>query len=308
MLRFTIPIFNFKSSILNSMITRLAPTPSGYLHQGNAFNFLLNWLMAREQGGKVLLRIDDLDVPRSKQEYLHDVFETLDWLGIDWDAGPAATDDLAASWSQSLRLPLYNSLLEQLRAQGHLFACDCSRKSLAAAGGVYQGNCIHKGIPFDQPDVAWRVKVNVTETISFNDGWQGETIIALGLQVGSFVVRRRDGIPAYQIASLADDVHYGITSIARGMDLLSSTASQLYLAKLLGLGLFTQTLFYHHPLLLDQAGHKLSKSTGSLSLHHWRKEGISASVLLANFCKWTGLAVQDPLIKAKDILPHWRSL
>ncbi len=284
------------------IITRIAPTPSGYLHQGNAFNFLLNWLLARSQGGKVLLRIDDLDAPRAKPEFINDVFETLVWLGIDWDMGPTGPDDLAAVWSQSHRLPMYNQLLNKLRTQGHLFACECSRKDLADSSGVYPGTCLHKNIALDTPDVAWRVKVEADAFMHFTDGWQGAIQYALGQEMGSFVVRRRDGIPAYQIASLADDDHFGVNAIARGMDLLPSTAAQLYLAKLLGNSSFTQTQFYHHPLILDDSGQKLSKSARSVSLNHWRSEGVPASLLLANFCKWSGIEADGAVESAGDLL------
>lgn len=289
------------------IITRIAPTPSGYLHQGNAFNFLLNWLLARSQGGKVLLRIDDLDAPRIRPEYMQDVFDTLDWLGMDWDMGPTSPDDLQTEWSQNHRLPLYHKLLDGLAEKGYLFACECSRKDLADSGGVYPGACLHKGIPLDAPDVAWRVKVPDDEHINFTDGWQGALSYALGQEMGSFVVRRRDGIPAYQIASLADDVHYGVYAMARGLDLLSSTAAQLYLAKLMSIDSFTQTRFYHHPLILDEVGQKLSKSAGSVALNTWRNEGVPASKLLGNFCQWAGVQVDGELLNANDITPFWET-
>lgn len=288
------------------MITRIAPTPSGYLHQGNAFNFLLNWLLARAQGGKVLLRIDDLDAPRAKPEYVQDLFETLEWLGLDWDLGPTGPDDLAANWSQTHRLPLYHTMLDSLRKNGHLFACECSRKTLEPLQGPYPDICRHKAIPFDKPDLAWRVYVPPAEVVSFDDGWQGDASVVLGSEVGSFVVRRRDGIPAYQIASLADDVHFGITTIARGIDLLTSTAQQLYLARLLGQQGFSGTQFYHHPLLLDSTGQKLSKSKGGMALRHWRQDGVSASVLLAHFCTWIQLETETPIKHATELIPYWQ--
>lgn len=288
-----------------AMITRLAPTPSGYLHQGNAFNFLLNWLMARAQGGQVLLRMDDLDAPRAKPEYIEDVFETLDWLGMDWDMGPTGPDDLATHWSQQHRLPFYHEMLQQLIQTGHLFACDCSRKDLAESGGVYPGTCTQKHLPFNTPDVAWRVRMDAGETTHFTDGWQGNTAVALGAEMGSFVVRRRDGIPAYQIASLADDMHFGITYVARGMDLLPSTAAQLYLAKLLDMNPFTQTQFYHHPLLLGEGGSKLSKSAGSVSLRYMREQGMPASKVLGAFCRWAGLVPLQPITTARDLVNVW---
>lgn len=283
-------------------ITRIAPTPSGYLHQGNAFNFLLNWLLARSQGGKVLLRIDDLDAPRIRPEYVQDVFETLDWLGMDWDIGPTGPDALETQWSQIHRLPLYHEMLGRLQEQGHLFACECSRKDLADSGGVYPGTCLHKGIPMDAPDVAWRVKVLDDDVVSFTDGWQGAISYVLGQEMSSFVVRRRDGIPAYQIASLADDMHFGVSTMARGMDLLPSTAAQLYLAQLLGVDSFTQNQFYHHPLILDKAGQKLSKSAGSVSLSQWRSETVPASALLGNFCQWAGIKIDGEVTSAKNLL------
>lgn len=250
----------------------------------------------------MLLRIDDLDAPRAKPEFINDVFETLDWLGIYWDMGPTGPDDLAAAWSQSHRLPLYHELLDILKEHDHLFACECSRKDLADSSGVYPGTCLHKGIAMDTTDVAWRVKVEADAFMHFTDGWQGAIQYALGQEMGSFVVRRRDGIPAYQIASLADDVHFGVNSIARGMDLLPSTAAQLYLAKLLGNSSFVKTQFYHHPLVLDNAGQKLSKSAGSVSLNHWRSEGLPASVLLDNFCKWAGIEVDGEVQSARELL------
>lgn len=252
----------------------------------------------------MLLRIDDLDAPRIRPEYVQDVFETLDWLGIDWDIGPAGPDALETQWSQHQRLPMYHELLGKLHEQGHLFACDCSRKDLADSGGLYPGTCLHKGLPLDTPDVAWRVKVMGNEQIQFTDGWQGPTLYKLGQDMGSFVVRRRDGIPAYQIASLADDVHFGVNAVARGMDLLPSTAAQLYLAQLLGIHSFTQTQFYHHPLILDEAGQKLSKSAGSVALNHWRSEGVPASVLLGNFCKWAGVEVEGEVNSATHVLDY----
>jgi glutamyl-tRNA synthetase len=290
------------------MITRLAPTPSGYLHQGNAFNFLLNWLMARAQGGQVLLRIDDLDAPRAKPEYVQDVFETLDWLGMDWDMGPTGPDDLATHWSQQHRHAIYHEVLQQLMLAGQLFACDCSRKDLAKSGGVYPGTCSQKHLLFNTPDVAWRVRVGAGETIHFTDNWQGKLTVAVGADMGSFVVRRRDGIPAYQIASLADDVRFGITHVARGMDLLPSTAAQLYLAQLLGMETFTQTQFYHHPLLLGEGGTKLSKSAGSVSLHYARQQGMPASEVLGAFCKWAGITPNQPFTKAADLVHYWPNL
>lgn len=235
---------------------RLAPTPSGYLHPGNAINFLLNQKAARSQpGARLLLRIDDLDADRKRPEYVQDVFDSLAWLGIDWDDGPRSVEDFEQNWSQHLRLGLYENLLQQLEKQGLVFACQKSRKDLAPFGGAYPPEFREQNLPLDAPDVSWRVATPP------------------GFPMPDFVVRRRDGLPAYQVASLADDVYFGITHIVRGEDLRASTAAQIFLAEKLRLSDFLKIQFWHHPLLTDARGEKLSKSAGADSLRAMRERG-----------------------------------
>ena len=251
----------FTQSVTASSRLRLAPTPSGFLHAGNACNFILNWLAARLQpSAQLLLRIDDLDADRKRPEYVQDVFDTLDWLGLDWDLGPRSPDGFEKNWSQHGRLPAYFALLEELRANGHLFACKKSRRELAPFQGQYPAAFRQQGFDLDAADVAWRIKTPTDAAFP-----------------PDFIVRRRDGIPAYQIASLADDLHFGITHIIRGEDLAGSTASQLFLAESLCRPAFSKIQFLHHALLLDEQGAKLSKSAGSAALKTWRQEGQSAS-------------------------------
>jgi glutamyl-tRNA synthetase len=265
---------------------RFAPTPSGYLHVGNALNFTLNWLVARRVGGKILLRIDDLDAERTRPEYVADIFESLEWLGLDWDEGPASTrpttlsrrtsniaSDFEKNWSQHRRLPLYFKVLEKLRATSLLFACRKSRRDLAPFGGDYPPEFRNQNCSLDDPEAAWRIRT----PLSFGEG--------SGMGLPDFVVRRRDGIPAYQVASLADDLHFGVTHVVRGADLEASTAAQRYLAECLGETNFLKIKFLHHPLVTDERGEKFSKSAGASSLKALREGGARPEIVFQQVAK-----------------------
>ncbi|MFN8287399.1 MAG: glutamate--tRNA ligase family protein [Chitinophagales bacterium] len=252
--------------------TRIAPTPSGYLHIGNAVNFVLTWLWARHDNGIVRLRIDDLDAPRIREEYLTDIFETLQWLGIDWDEGPKSVEDHRKHFSQHLRNAQYKTLLQKLIAGGKVFACNCSRKNLKEAGNC---SCYQKHLPLDTEDCALRI-LTPDSTMVVKDKAQGNLNIGLQNDMHNFVVRRKDGVAAYQLASLADDLLYNINLIVRGQDLLNSTAAQLYLAQLTDSSSFSQCQFYHHPLVKDAEGIKLSKSSGGTAIKTMRAQGYSA--------------------------------
>lgn len=279
--------------------SRLAPTPSGYLHLGNAFSFVLTWLIVRKQYGHLHLRIDDLDTERAKPEYYDDIFTTLAWLGLDYDSGARSPQDCLQHWSQRRRLHDYNAALMQLAEQGDVFACDCSRSLLAQTSptGLYPGTCRIKNLPFTTPNTAWRVRVpeqmpeqlSQQTSVRFHDASAGEISLNVASELGDFIVRRRDGIPAYHIASLVDDTLDDITFIVRGADLLTSTAAQIFLAERLGFSGFTQTTFLHHPLLLESSDKKLSKSHQSLSLRAMRENGTSAEEVLARIAALLGI-------------------
>lgn len=244
---------SFVQSIDSGSLLRLAPTPSGFLHEGNLLNFYLNWHAARLRSARILLRIDDLDADRKRPEYVAGIFESLRHAGFDWDIGPgrettdvsACVADFEANWSQYHRINLYNDLLARLRNTGLLFACRKSRKDIAAAGGTYPPEFRDQRLSLDEPDVAWRIKTT-----------------GLDASMQDFVVRRRDGIPAYQVASVADDLHFGVTHIIRGEDLEPSTRAQIWLAGLLREAAFGSIHFLHHPLIRNERGEKLSKSAG----------------------------------------------
>jgi glutamyl/glutaminyl-tRNA synthetase len=239
--------------------TRIAPTPSGFLHSGNEYSFRLTAAWSKELGAEILLRIDDLDDARKRPEYVADIFTTLQRMHINWQMGPQTPDEFEQQWSQRLRVTEYNLALEALcRIPGLVYACICSRRELSINDG--QCTCHRRNLPLSTPDAAWRVLVPPLTIIRFSDKKRGEVEIDLRNAAGNFVVRRRDGIAAYQIASLVDDVLFEITHIVRGEDLLPSTAAQLFLAQQLGYNSFLQIHFLHHELITDEQGLKLSKS------------------------------------------------
>jgi glutamyl-tRNA synthetase len=244
--------------------TRIAPTPSGFIHRGNAINFLLVQLIARRFGIPILLRIDDLDKERIRPEYLQDVFRSLEWLGMKWDEGPRDVDDHLKNWSQGQRMEGYLKILEALRNEGHLYGCTCTR-SVLSGSVIYPGHCRNKGIALDDPCAAWRIRVAEHARVAMRTMTGEVRELDVPTLIGDVVLRQRSadgGRPAYQIASLADDVNFGITHIVRGDDLLPSTAIQLYIEQVLDLHDFLKTQFLHHPLVTDREGKKLSKSAG----------------------------------------------
>lgn len=253
--------------------TRIAPTPSGFLHVGNILSFSLTAALARKHGAKILLRIDDLDRARVNPEYLTDIFDTLRFLEIPWDEGPRDADDFEARFSQIHRMRLYNEALEQLAAGGFVFACTCSRKQLNEAGSCA---CIDKQIPLNTPEASWRLHTGNHAVLKVNsyDGAIMQT--QLPAEMENFVVRKKDGFPAYQLTSVVDDLFYGVDLIVRGDDLWTSTLAQIQLAAVLNKPVFNDIVFYHHRLLLEESGRKLSKSAGSTSVRYLRQEGKSA--------------------------------
>jgi len=256
------------------MRTRIAPTPSGFLHAGNGAGFVATWKIAQYLGAKLLLRIDDLDSERVRPEYVADIFGTLSWLGIGWDEGPKDLNNFQEHWSQHLRLARYAALIDRLREGGHLYACDCSRAMTTHRGGSteYDGHCRERGLDMDLPEVAWRLCLPKEGTVAMRT-WPSGDIQQMPLDQPDPVIRQRNGRPAYQIASLSDDIDFNIDLIVRGSDLLPSTLIQLYLASVLDFPAFIEARFLHHPLLTDESGDKLSKSHGAGSLKALREAG-----------------------------------
>jgi len=253
--------------------TRIAPTPSGFLHLGNVLSFAITAELARRGDAKILLRIDDLDRGRVSREYLRDIFDTLNFLEIQWDEGPRDIDDFEQNYSQLKRLDLYNELLDKLWQNNLVYACTCSRRHLNEGIAC---KCFDRHWPLSAPGTAWRL-VTMADPV-FIRSYNGDIVEThLPDEMQNFVVRKKDGFPAYQLTSVADDLFYGTDLIIRGNDLWQSTIAQQVLAKALNLDDFAKITLYHHPLLTGEAGEKLSKSAGATSIKYLREHGNSTA-------------------------------
>ncbi len=258
--------------INHSTKTRIAPTPSGFLHLGNVLSFVITAALAYKSGAKILLRIDDLDQPRVNKAYLQDIFDTLYFLKISWDEGPRSAEEFEDAYSQVHRIVLYNQALTYLADNNLVFACNCSRNSL----NTESCNCVAKQLPLDTANASWRL-ITDDNTVIHIKGHNNHTINAtLPAEMHNFIIKKKDGYPAYQLTSMIDDLFYGIDLIVRGEDLWPSTLAQHQLALALGKTTFSDIVFYHHPLINDAAGAKLSKSAGATSVKYLRENGKTA--------------------------------
>lgn len=240
--------------------TRLAPTPSGYLHRGNAANFLLTAALAQRTGAKLLLRIDDNDSDRYRPAYAQHIFDVLAQLGIHFSEGPKNLIELENEWSQQHRLPLYNKAIQTLIEKKALFACTCSRTAVVCT-------CMEKSLPIDTANAALKLHTAPDAIVHIKNLIGETTTVALQANMLQPVIRRRNGLPAYHLCSVVDDVHFGIDLIVRGEDLWTSTIVQQLLATAMDAKQFCNAAFVHHPLLLSNEGNKLSKSAGDGKPH-----------------------------------------
>jgi glutamyl-Q tRNA(Asp) synthetase len=234
---------------------RFAPSPTGPLHFGSLVAAVGSFLEARCREGRWLVRMEDLDAPRTVAGAADHILRTLDAYGLQWDG---------EVMYQSRRTDAYRVAFEQLKQQGALYTCACSRREIADSalpgsdGPVYPGTC-RGGIAAGRVGRAWRVRVAETP-VAFDDGVQGRVVSNLADDVGDFVVRRADDLYAYQLAVVVDDAHQGITDVVRGADLLASTARQVHLQRLLGL---STPRYVHLPVATTARGEKLSKQVGA---------------------------------------------
>ena len=281
---------------------RLAPSPTGSLHLGNARSFLLAWLSVRSRGGTLLLRIEDIDGPRVKLGAAERTFEDLRWLGLDWDGAPV--------W-QSQRLEVYRAAAERLVTMRLAYACVCTRKEIEEAasaphegaddGPVYPGTC--RGRFVDRAaagaasgrEAALRFRVEVGE-VPFDDAFRGPQ---RGAIAGDFVVQKRDGGPAYQLAVVVDDSAQGVTEVLRADDLLPSTPRQLLLYRALGL---REPRFAHVPLVVGGDGLRLAKRHGDTSLRHLREKGVAAAAVVGYLASLCGLRPAGTSCRPADLL------
>jgi glutamyl-Q tRNA(Asp) synthetase len=264
----------------SAYIGRFAPTPSGYLHFGSLIAALASYLDARAAGGRWLLRMEDLDPPREMPGAQEAILQALEAYGFEWDGQMVR---------QSERQDIYNEVIDRLWQDGHAYACDCSRKQLQPFAGLYPGFCRDAGR--DMANAAIRLRVPDRD-YTFIDRVQGEFRQHLGRDVGDFIIRRRDGLIAYQLAVVLDDAWQGVTDVVRGSDLLDSTPRQLYLQDLLDL---PQPRYLHVPLIIQPDGHKLGKRYRSPPL-----QPAEATPLLLRALRALGQSTSSEL---EDALP-----
>lgn len=239
------------------MLTRIAPTPSGFLHAGNIRNIEITRDLARRVGARIAVRIDDIDASRYRREYVEDIFAVLDRLDITWQVGPRDVADFEARYSQRRRIDYYRSELVQLRDAGlELYACTCSRAQIGgpAVGGC-PGGCRSAHHPLEPGRSALRlhIPIGMRERV-------GEVEVDLASELGDVVLWRRDDLPAYQWVSVVEDRDLGVTHIVRGQDLVPSTAVQIHLARAIGATNVVTAEYVHHRLITGADGRKLSKS------------------------------------------------
>ncbi len=285
------------------MVTgRFAPSPSGRMHLGNLFAALLAWLSVRAHGGEMILRMEDLDTMRCRPEYARQMREDLRWLGLDWDR---------ETQPQSERSEIYAHYVAVLRARGLVYPCWCTRGDLRAASAphaadgkpIYPGTCRHltdaERAAHTRPGVL-RVIVPDRE-VAFVDGLQGLYCENLARECGDFIIRRADGVYAYQLAVVVDDALSGVTEVVRGRDLLDSTPRQIYLYETLG---FSVPQFYHVPLLEAADGHRLSKRERDLDMGALRAR-MTPEQLVGRLAQMAGFWDGSP-IPARELVGQFR--
>jgi glutamyl-tRNA synthetase len=288
---------------------RFAPSPSGRMHLGNIWSGLLAWLSARSQGGEMVLRLEDLDPDRCTRAWCDQVMRDLEWLGLTWDNEPVY---------QSERTQVYAEAFHTLEEQGLIYPCYCTRAERLAASAphrsdgqtIYDGRCSRltegeREVLSQTRRPAWRVKVG-QESITFCDLLHGEYKEDLKTDCGDFILRRSDGVYAYQLAVVVDDAAMGVNQVVRGSDLLSSTPRQIYLQRLLGL---SEPEYGHVPLLLSADGRRLAKRDRDQELGELQSR-YTAPELLGRLAHRAGLIPEPAPITAQELIPlfSWEKL
>ena len=290
--------------------TRFAPSPTGDLHLGGAWTALASWGVARRAGGRVVLRVEDLDPPRVVRGSAARILEDLRWLGIDWDEGPDVSGPFGP-YAQSERGDLYEEAIARLAERGLVYPCDCSRAEIARVASaphpgdeaVYPGTC--RDAPADRPfkrDPALRLRVPAGAREAVDDGALGVIAQDVARECGDFVLKRGDGVFAYQLAVVVDDLAMQITDVIRGADLASSTPRQALLARLLGA---TPPRYTHLPLVVASDGTRLAKRTGGASVRALREAGLDARVIVGKLAKGLGMTADDGPKTAAEALVEW---
>jgi glutamyl-tRNA synthetase/glutamyl-Q tRNA(Asp) synthetase len=281
------------------IVTRFAPAPTGFLHLGHIVNAVYVWGIARAAGGRVLLRIEDHDRQRSRAEYERAIVEDLEWLGFSWDEPLVRQSD---------RNALYTIALDSLRAQGLVYACECTRRDIESSADAgagerrYPGTCAGKTLP-ERAGLGIRLRLS-TDVERFDDLVKGAQVQRPSAQCGDLLLRDREGNWTYQFAVTVDDWLQGITLVVRGEDLLPSTGRQLQLARLVGRT--TPPVFLHHPLVMKSPSQKLSKSDGDTGVRDLRARGWCAADVIGHAVRLGGFkTVREPVsVEELAIIPE----
>lgn len=296
---------------------RLAPSPTGALHLGNARTFLIAWLRARSQSGRLALRMEDLDHPKNKPGAAAAALEDLRWLGFDWDEGPDV-GGLHAPYTQTARTAAYAQALEALKLKGLAYPCVCSRRDVEAGqsaphaeeGLYYPGTC--RGCFADYESArrtlpegrlpAWRFRVPDGEEVCFEDVFHGVCRQVVSALSGDFVLARDAGGAGYMLAVVADDADMGITEVVRGDDLLAATPRQLLLYRALRL---TPPAFLHVPLVVSAEGRRLAKRHGDTRISALRGAGVPSERIVGLLAWWCGWAAWGECLTLRELLPRF---
>ncbi|MCC7350759.1 MAG: tRNA glutamyl-Q(34) synthetase GluQRS [Phycisphaerales bacterium] len=289
--------------------TRLAPSPTGALHLGNARTFLVNWLLARRHGWRIILRIEDLDGPRIKSGSAQQAMDDLNWLGLDWDEGPV---------SQSSRHGRYQEAIDRLINQGNAYACACSRREVELAASaphaedgaaIYPGTCRGRFATLDEarrqsgrpPAIRFAVP---DRTLIVKDRFLGDVRFNPAHQLGDFVIAKNDGSAAYQLAVVVDDADMNITQVVRGDDLLDSTPRQMLIYEALGLS-DRIPAYTHLPLVVGTDGRRLAKRHGDTRLSTYRQRGVPAAKVVQLLAGWCCIEATSTLRRPADCISRF---
>ena len=296
---------------------RLAPSPTGALHLGNIRTFMVTWLLARSSGGRLVMRIEDLDHPKNKPGAVEGMIDDLSWLGFDWDEGYACNGN-KEEYIQSCRVELYAQALEKLREQDLVYPCTCSRKDVEAGLSAphsdeclyYCGMCRDKFGGFESAQAmlpngripAWRFKVPEGEKVSFEDGFHGAYSQVPSEVSGDFVLARHALGAGYMLAVVVDDNAMGINQVVRGDDLLSATPRQILIYRALGLQL---PEYVHLPLVVGADGRRLAKRHGDTRVASYRGAGVSAKRIIGVLAESCGWAEAGEELTIAELLPRF---
>jgi glutamyl-tRNA synthetase len=292
---------------------RLAPSPTGAQHLGNARTFLLAWLYTRNRQGKLLLRIEDLDSPRIKKWATKQAIEDLRWLGLDWDIGPDHGTEFP-QMIQSLRVDRYLQVLEELKARELVYPCTCTRSDVERAGSaphesqmdgvIYPGTCKKRNAQFaqklvnDSASFSWRFRMP-DKNVTWVDKFMGERTMNPATDLGDFVIAKSNGLPSYQLAAVVDDHDMGVTEVVRGDDLSPSTIRQLCIYESLE---WSPPDMVHVPLVIGQDGRRLAKRHGDSRLSTMREKGVHAETIIGYLAWSCGLIEAFEPKKPSDLL------